>query len=355
MDNSTKIRSKKYKTIGKLLEAPIKSIILVSINEKDNNIRIYLFEWLYINHYSKKNMIGNLTSRIKHIANKPCYFYIIKNIFNNIDISQYNKTTKLILNNVCITFIKTLHMIEPSLIGVFLDYLMRRIICEKTNKIFCDNRADTFCNITQTSVSNNDKEFIFSNLPISMNDSYKNVKDTIHYKTENILIEIFITSLSHTLAFCGIPNQDKVNNIIYLIQNTPNIIEIFLTPLNNLCSELSNESNDILLNSTLGYKIPLLDNKNIPSDCDLIINDILYDIKCTGKDNSIYEILQLLGYASLANCGAIRWDPNYMKNIFNKKINNISIINLLQGYIINYDISYITIEQMINYLKILTK
>lgn len=54
MDNNTKIKSKKYKTIGELLQAPIKSITLVSINEKDTNIKTYLFEWLYLNHYGKK-------------------------------------------------------------------------------------------------------------------------------------------------------------------------------------------------------------------------------------------------------------------------------------------------------------
>ena len=65
----------------------------------------------------------------------------------------------------------------------------------------------------------------------------------------------------------------------------------------------------------------------------------------TSKDNSIYEILQLLGYSSLLNL-----NPK-----FNRKIENICIINLLQGNMINYDISYIDNEQMVNYLKILTK
>jgi hypothetical protein len=346
MDNNTKITSKKYKTIGELLQAPIKSIILVSINEKDSNIKTYLFEWLYLNHYGKKGIIGNLTSRIKNISNKPCYYYIVKNVFDNIDILQHNKTTKQILNSDCINFIKNLHIIEPSLTGTFVDYLMRRIICEKTSQPFYDSRAERECNFTHISVSSNDKEFVFSKLPISMNVSYKNAKDTTIYKTENILLEIFITSLSHTLAFCGTPNQEKVKNIINLIQNTHNIIELFFTPLKQFCVNLLlNDENNILLNPALGFQIPLLDNKNIPSDCDLVINDTLYDIKCTCGDNSIYEILQLLGYSSLLSCV-----PK-----FSKKINNISIINLLQGYIINYDISYITTEQMINYLKFLTK
>lgn len=53
MNNETKITSKKYKTIGELLQAPVKSIIIVSIKEKDSNVKTYLFEWLYQNYYSK--------------------------------------------------------------------------------------------------------------------------------------------------------------------------------------------------------------------------------------------------------------------------------------------------------------
>lgn len=139
----------------------------------------------------------------------------------------------------------------------------------------------------------------------------------------------------------------KFNEVLDLIKYTTNIEDMFYSPLKNMCQELvkENETSNILLNPALGFQIPLLDNKNIPSDCDLVINDNLYDIKCTCGDNSIYEILQLLGYASLLNCV-----PK-----FNRKINNILIVNLLQGYIVDYDISYITTNQMVNYLRILTK
>ena len=88
IDDNTKLSSKKYKNIGELLKAPIKNIIHISINEKDNNIKVYLFEWLYLNYYGKKEMDGNLTTRINNINNIPCYNYIIKNVFNNIDILQ---------------------------------------------------------------------------------------------------------------------------------------------------------------------------------------------------------------------------------------------------------------------------
>ena len=115
-----------------------------------------------------------------------------------------------------------------------------------------------------------------------------------------------------------------------------------------MCQELvkENETQNILLNPALGYPIELLDNKKILADCDLVINNYLYDIKCTTGENSVYEILQLLGYASLLNCNSTK---------FHNKVDNVSIINLLQGYIVNYDISYITKDQMVNYLRFLTK
>lgn len=332
MDSNTQITSKKYKTIGNLLNAPIKSIIIVANNESNKIIQEYLYDWLYKNYYGKKSMIGNLTMRIKNIGNKCCYNYLIKNVFNNTDILNKNKTTKNILNQDCINIIKQLHSIEPSLTGVYLDYLLRRIISELLNKEFYDSRSE-----------HQDVEFIINNLQVSIKDCYNKTKDITLYKSEDILVNIFFTSLSHTYSFGGIPNEDKLKNILQIIQNTSNIIEIFFTPLKTLCSNIIKNNTDILLNPVLGFNIPQI-NTSIPSDCDLVVNNTLYDIKCTKGDNSIYEILQLLGYSSLLNN-----IPNY-----NKHIDNIQIINLLQGVTINYDISYITNEEMINYLKVLT-
>jgi hypothetical protein len=460
MDSLTLITSKKYKTIGELLKSPIKSIILVSNNEKNEDIKSYLYEWLYKNHYSNKNMIGNLTTRIKNISNKPCYYYIMKECFGNVVSSNFNKTT--ILNNECIHFIKKLHIIDPSLTGTFLDYLVRRIICEikkihfhdsraagqihndnkintnlnneevwtfiinddygswnvrenpsiKSNKIVAISQGDNFIvkdkknewlNIKYQNYTGWVRYLIpncvdFANKEIDKNEyienkyiqrvepntsthicshgcirrfekcvfhgklpdyvpeckldeclniCYEKSKNTELYASINIMKELFITSLSHTISFGGCPEQNKVNEILDLIKSTTNIEDVFYLPLQNLCQELvkENETPNILLNPALGYPIELLDNKNIPADCDLVINNYLYDIKCTGGENSVYEILQLLGYASLLNCNSR----------FNNKVDNISIINLLQGHIVSYDISYITKDQMINYLRFLTK
>jgi hypothetical protein len=332
MNSNTPITSKKYKTIGNLLKAPIKSISIVANNEPNKIIQEYLYNWLYENYYSKKSMIGNLTMRIKILDNKCCYNYLMKNVFNNTDILNKNKTTEKILTDDCINIITQLHSIEPSLTGVYLDYLMRRIICELLNKDFYDIRSD-----------HQDKKFIINNLSISIQNCYKKAKDITIYKSHDILVEIFFTSLSHTYSFGGIPNEDKLKNILEILQNSINIIETFFIPLKTLCSNIIKNNTDILLNPALGYTIPQI-NTSIPSDCDLVVNNTLFDIKCTKGNNSIYEIFQLLGYSSLLN--------NNQK--YNKHIDNIQIINLLQGFTTNYDISYITNEEMINYLRILT-
>jgi hypothetical protein len=213
---------------------------------------------------------------------------------------------------------------------------MRRIICDYVNISFYDKRAEIQCKYGQ-------EPLFFNDLPFGIRDSYEIVKE-ITNTSENILLEIFITSLCHTLRFGGIPNENKVNDIIYLLRNTENILVNFLEPLKQLCLDiLDNQKDNILLNPSLGFSIPLLNNRNIPADCDFVVNDILYDIKCTIGDNIIYEFLQLLGYASLLHCV-----PEY-----NRKINNMCIINLLQGSIINYDISFITTDQILHFLHIL--
>ncbi len=338
INENTTISNKKYNTIGELLKAPIKSIILTAINEQNNDIKNFLYTWLYENYYSKKIMSGSLTQKIKTIANKPCYHHIIKNIFSSNDILQQNKDIIPILNNDCINFIKILHNTDPCLTGSFLDYLIRRLIAEKNNELFYDTRA----NFIENDIFS-DKLYYENRLPFSMNNSYEKTKNTKLYKTQNILIEIFITSLSHTLAFSRNPSKNKVLDIINILE-LEHVNEIFYIPIENLCDILlNNEENNILLNPSLDYEIPLLDNNSIASDCDIVINDILYDIKCCSTENDIYEILQLLGYASL------------LQNIpeYNIKINTISIINLFNGCIVKYDISHLSKENMLNFLEII--
>ena len=74
----------------------------------------------------------------------------------------------------------------------------------------------------------------------------------------------------------------------------------------------------------------------------MVIDNTLFDIKCT-KNNTAYEIKQLLGYAGLISC-----NPK-----FKTHITSMSIINLLQGELTTYDITCLTNEHLLNYLKLL--
>jgi hypothetical protein len=90
----------------------------------------------------------------------------------------------------------------------------------------------------------------------------------------------------------------------------------------------------------------LLDGEDtpIPSDCDIVIDDTLIDIKCTGGNKDISEILQLLGYASL-----LKYNPKY-----NMRMNHICIINLLHGECKIYNIENILDDNLLDYVRLLT-
>ena len=78
---------------------------------------------------------------------------------------------------------------------------------------------------------------------------------------------------------------------------------------------------------------------------DITIDNLLIDIKCTIGDNNCYEILQLLGYSAL-----LQNNP-----VYNKNIQQISILNLLDGNIVFYDTTHINNTQYLEFLKILTQ
>ncbi len=177
-------------------------------------------------------------------------------------------------------------------------------------------------------------------LPVCQNLAYALAKDTHTYATENILPDIFICSLSHTEAFGGKPNQEQVMKMYKLLSNETISKKVY-TRFESLSKELIQDKTTLLLNPPLGCC-------GIPADADLIIDDTLYDIKCTRsktKDSDdIYEIEQLLGYVSL-----------YTFKEKKNKIKRISILNLLEGKQKDYTIDYITQEQLSNYLKMLSR
>ena len=153
-----------------------------------------------------------------------------------------------------------------------------------------------------------------------------------------------MTSLFHTEAFGNTPQQSHFDKLYETLKNKENINDILINPLTELCKELIKDKSDILLNPALGG--PLEDIAGtIPSDADMVIDDMLIDIKCTkSATNGISEITQLLGYSSLI----------LINKFYNKKINKIAILNILQGSLDHYDIGFIEKNNCIQYIKILT-
>lgn len=439
-----------------------RKVILYITHLKPGPIKDYLVSWLYESHYSKQHMRGNLTDRIKKINNGICYTQIMKLCFNSYDIKRYTSSTS-ILDAKAINIVKELHHICPTMCGSFIDYLIRRLISELTNRPFSDSRANKILNpeniisyhsendniweylknddwgnwrilqepclssnkvgeinerdrficfekknewlkikykkiegwvrwqlpkdpnwVTKDIECHNDpsmnienkyiqkvtgdnihmcskgckydveqsKYFVqpeyinYSSLESCQYISYEKVKDTEHYLTKDILYDIFAISLCHTEAFGFCPKQEKLNSFHNKLKSM--VIGDLVEPLTEMCKNLIYDKKTILLNPTLGGPLNELENSSIPSDADLVIDNIVYDIKCTETTNigkEYYELLQLLGYSGLL----------LLNNKFEQKINNMVILNILEGISTNYNISYLERDNFIKYIQKLTK
>ena len=342
--NSTRITSAKHKTMENLLSQPIKTIIACAVREKNIDTQEYLYDWLFKNYYSKKKTYqsGNyLTNKIRILLNKPCFHYIMKNCFDIFDFSQV-KSEIDILNEDCLKFINELCFIQPSLMGAFFDYLLRRILCEQKNIIFYDEQSERQCgdnNFLQDGDGNPVQ------LEIKSSECYMKTKDIILHRTEDILCEIFVISLSQAWGFGYLPHQNTVETIMNILKEHEDISNILVEPLRNLCLILSEEfDTDIYMNYDCEFHV----SSSLPAVrgvCDLIFGDMVSDVKCTKGDESVYEILQLVGYASILQC-----NPK-----IDRKINKLSTINLVKGKMVSYDISSITKEQMTMYMVLLSE
>ena len=312
--------------------------------------RDYIDDWMFNTHYKSKiwNM-GNLTERIKPLENEICYRVLMRRCFNDEDIRS-KKVTTTILSSVTTNFIKELNLLHPSFTGTFIDYLSRRIISELTEKPFGDARASFILHDGISHLCNNSNNTICkygiqsSQLPICRYLAYEKVKNTSLYKSCDILPEIFITSLCHSESFGDYIEQEVVNSIYNKLLHTPNLTDSLLNPLIELYKQYINEGQDILLNPGMGGELDNLQGR-IPSDADMVMNDALFDIKCVKKSRPIIEIFQLLGYASLL----------FLNKNYRRKINKIAILNLLQGTYDTYDISFLTKDNFVAFIKILLK
>lgn len=108
--------------------------LIKKLKQNNNNKKFNIIENI--------NFEGSLTYRIKKIISIEKYDKIIKCLFNNLDIRKKNKIIiENIIDSQSLEIIKNLHEINPSLTGIFFDYLLRRLINEIRNEPFYDDRS----------------------------------------------------------------------------------------------------------------------------------------------------------------------------------------------------------------------
>lgn len=353
--------SKKYKTVGDVKNAKDKAASLIITKMVPGAVRDHLTKWVFETKYLPK-IRGNLTDRIRTLNNTSSYNHIVSHCFDGIN--PFENITKIpILGKYFVKLVSQLHKVNASETGTFIDFLMRRIICEIKQEEFSDMRANRYTSIDEIEIQpDTDPDHICKSgcktlitqgiiyrkagepmpeptecdLPLCQNMCYLKTKDTKNYPTTDILTEIYITSCCHAEAFGGCPTQTGLDQMIDTIHMIP--AHQLVDPLVRLCTAMIANGTKILLNPAIGSA-----KFGIPADCDLVVDDVLFDIKCTSKENDIWEILQLLGYSALL----------LNNESFKMRINNVCILNILKGECKIYDIRNFTDENLTDYLHLL--
>lgn len=243
----------------------------------------------------------SLTSIIKTISTKKYYNYIINTFFGNKDLEKIS--IPININN---SILLEIHNFDPSMSGVFFDYLSRRIISEIINEQFSDTRAELMLSRKTLSfevLSDNGKKIF------TKKKCYETVTN-MQNKTEDIVEEIFIVSLSHTELFTEKIDGKKITKFINKLNTEKNKIKKFIREYAIFYGKIINEywNGSVFLNMNVGDNL-------IYADCDLIIGDTLFDFKCIRHKSRYYELLQLISYALL------------LKKNKKKIMKKISIIN----------------------------
>lgn len=219
---------------------------------------------------------------------------------------------------------------ENSLEMIQNQYLRKKThICSKACKYLIQQRMPA-------------KTIISCLLDTCQNISYNKTKN-MNNPSKDILYDIFITSLCHTEFFGFSPRLEKVK----LFQQKLNEISKtdFINSFTQSCKIFIKDNSNVILNPALGGKLNILESTKINSDADLVIDNNIFDIKCSNRIKNYRDFFQLLGYSSLI----------YLNKKYEIKINKMIVLNLLEGNYIIYNIEYLDENNFINFIKFLSK
>lgn len=252
--------------------------------------------FLLENRLSRKFVAGNafLTQRIRRVSNLVSYYEIIRRCFCNKDLLQRARVAEIMRVETCCA-IRVMNSHNPLFTGFFIEQLILK--------------------------------------------SIQGIKHTAH-------VSLTETIINQALRYASRKDyHDKTCVINLVAELDANFYRDIEHVARQLCRKIKGRDkidSCILINHKLRGNY----NFSIASECDLLINNTLYDIKCTRGElvnNRIYELLQLLGYSAL-----FRINPKYRKII-----SEVVVINLLQGETRTYSVSDLTEANYKEYLAIL--
>lgn len=290
----TKITFGKYKglSIEDLIQKDVDYAMWACNNVK--RPEIFYLEKMLNNHKIQNtktcmitNIVGNLTDRVTYIVNNCDIEYILKLCDLPCSVHDSQMLTLGLTSDV-ITCFTQLHRICPSVFGCYIDYLLRHFVSKTNNIQFKDTRTI----ITLASSYDIDKD-----VSQEINKFWYNWKNSIienayesccsNNSTSECLIEIYQVSLAHSFFFRQFQNTSKIIQLQEALHNNIQTIHIFLEQISN---QLSGSV----------FKInPILGNLGIPADCDMVIDNIITEIKVTNQSNDIRDFCQLIGYTVL--------------------------------------------------------
>jgi|Laugresbdmm110sd_1035091.scaffolds.fasta_scaffold00463_4 hypothetical protein len=250
-------------------------------------------------------MKGSLTTRIKNLEWSTSE-HLVKQICK---LPEWERSGNAPMLN--------LPKIWPQYEGIFMDYLVRRVVWEARSykDKFKDRHIKFYDNKCKSTPFGNDvisKCFKYNWLL-----AYSKFFDDLN-PTEDIIFDVLVVSAAQ--GFYRESNAEEK-----FMEVTKWVCEDNLEKVKNFMTNLKGFVSPRVQHATHIRYTPALGDDDIPADADLLIGTRLVDIKTINHAPSTRELYQLLGYATLA------WDAHI-------EVDSVEIWNFYTGDAYTIDI-----------------
>ena len=260
-------------TVREFKELPIPKIIQYIRFLKNDDVKNYMCNWLYSNHYSKIELQGTLLTRVRKLNSNICLNFITNVCFDNYDFE--NNKNVINLDKTKLNHIININKIYPSIGGLFWKSVIQRIINSslkinsnyKLNSVSdsircdsivwqfrykkCNNMYIEYCNFY--SIMSTDSQIgkiPHGNMFIELDriDTWMKIKykDIVGF----VVIEDNENNCFHRIEYSDYHMCEECNYSIYSVSNYGSKL-CYVNICRNLCSEIVNNfdynTKDILI------------------------------------------------------------------------------------------------------------